>query len=79
MAGKPLVMSSTAIAPTTEPGTATLITKKVIAARYAVTPRTINTLMRKRILPYVKVGALVRFDPADCDRALAAFRVKSRF
>lgn len=72
-------MSSTAIAPTTEPGTTTLITKKVLAARYSCTPRTINNLMRKRVLPYVKIGALVRFDPADCDRALAAFRVASRY
>ena len=72
-------MSLTAIAPTTEPGTATLITKKVLAARYAVTPRTVNNLMRKGVLPYLKIGSLVRFSPEDCDRALAAFRVKSRF
>lgn len=75
MAGRPLVMDPSAITP----GVVTLINKKSLAARYSCTPRTINNLMRKGVLPYVKIGSLVRFDPADCDRALAAFRVKSRF
>lgn len=72
-------MSSTATTPTTEPATATLITKKVLAARYSCTTRTINNLMRKGVVPYVKIGALVRFSPEDCDRALAAFRVASSY
>jgi uncharacterized protein YhaN len=33
----------------------------------------IKTLMRKRILPFVKIGRMVRFDAEKCDRAMAAF------
>ncbi len=54
-------------------------TKREIAAHFKCSVRTITSLMRRRILPYVKNGRLLRFDTADCDRAMEAFRSKSMF
>ena len=48
-----------------------------IAQRYATSVRTIDNWMTRRILPHVKVGRVVRFDVERCDRALAAFELKS--
>ncbi len=31
--------------------------------------------MKRRILPYIKIGRLVRFQVENCDRALAAFEI----
>jgi hypothetical protein len=33
--------------------------------------------MRRRVLPYVKVGRIVRFDLEACDRAMRAFQIRS--
>lgn len=48
-----------------------------IGARYAVSQRTVTNWMQRRVLPFIKVGRLVRFDVESCDRALATFEVKS--
>jgi hypothetical protein len=44
----------------------------VLAARYAVSERTVDSWMR-RFLPHVKLGGVVRFDPQVCDEALKKF------
>ena len=54
-------------------------TKREIAAHFKCSVRTITSLMRRRILPYVKNGRLLRFDTVDCDRAMEAFRSESMF
>jgi len=53
--------------------------KREIAAYFKCHPRTINNFMRRRILPFVKVGRFVRFDPEECDRALARFKLRGFF
>jgi hypothetical protein len=50
-----------------------------MADRYQLSIRTIAYLTEDRILPCYKIGRSVRFDPAECDRALKAFRRASRF
>jgi hypothetical protein len=56
------------------------VTKKIIADRYGVSVRTINTWMRRRLIPYLKPSErTVRFDPALCDIAIRAFEFKSIF
>ena len=50
------------------------ITKRDIAAHLQCTTRTIEKMMRGRVLPYIKIGRIVRFDLADCDQALVKFR-----
>ena len=39
-----------------------LITKKQLAKRVGVTPRTIESWMRLGHVPYIKIGRSVRFD-----------------
>jgi hypothetical protein len=48
-----------------------------IAERYHLSLGSVKNLMRKRILPFVKIGRLVRFDTEKCDKALAAFESSS--
>jgi len=52
-------------------------TKADVAAHLKCSLRTINNLMRRRILPYVKIGKMVRFQLQDCDHAMARLRRKS--
>lgn len=54
-----------------------LLNRDEIAARYSVSLRTITNWEQRRILPYIKIGRLVRFDTERCDRALAAFEISS--
>ena len=43
------------------------------AAEYlGVTPRYVRLLRSRREIPIIKIGALVRFDPADLDAFVAA-------
>ena len=53
--------------------------KREIAAHLGCTERHINTLMRRRILPYIKHRGFVRFDLEECDRALEVFKTRSHF
>jgi len=55
------------------------MTKAEIAAHLKCTPRYINTLMRRGILPYLKTRGLLRFNPEDCSLALTRFKTRSRY
>lgn len=49
--------------------------KKIqIAEHYACDVRTITNLMRRRILPFVKIGRIVRFDVQACDEAMRKYQ-----
>jgi hypothetical protein len=55
-----------------------LLTKKELAIRYAVVPRTIDNWIAQRQIPFLKLGRkLIRFDPEECDRALQRFKVEA--
>lgn len=54
-------------------------TKKEIAHHYKCHVRTVTNFMRRRILPYTKIGRFVRFDPVACDRAMEKFTRASKF
>lgn len=48
------------------------------AAEYTnLSERYIQHLVRSKRIPYLKVGRLVRFDPADLDRFLADCKVEA--
>ena len=47
-----------------------------LAQRMSVSPRTIQSWMRQKRIPFLKLGKCVRFDPAAVDAALAAYAVK---
>jgi hypothetical protein len=50
-----------------------LVTKKELAPLLRVSTRTLDNGQRNKILPYIKVGRLVRFDIVRCLRALKRF------
>lgn len=52
-----------------------LATREQIANHFQVSPRTIGSWMRRRILPYIKIRNLVRFDVAECDEAFEHFEI----
>lgn len=54
-----------------------LITKAQLAAAKQVALRTVDKWMRGRIVPYLKIGRVVRFDPRKTELALQAFEHRS--
>jgi len=52
-----------------------LTNKHTIARRYDVSERTIQEWMAEGTLPFLKIGYIVRFDIAACDRAISRFGV----
>ena len=54
------------------------INKAQIAARYSVSRRTIESWMKRGILPYYRIGNVVRFAPGECDGALQRFHRGNR-
>jgi hypothetical protein len=51
--------------------------KHQIAEHYGCDIRTITNLMRRRVLPYVKIGRFVRFDVGECDQAMEKYKRRS--
>ncbi len=49
-------------------------TKRQIAGQCGISVRSMTALMQNRVLPYVKVGNLVRLEAFECDSALDALR-----
>lgn len=60
-----------------ETGEVRWVNKRELARHFACSPRTINNLMARRILPYSRIGKILRFDLAACDRAMQRFRTRS--
>ena len=58
--------------------TGDLITKKELAARLHKSPRCIELWMKRRYLPYIKVGRSVLFSWPDVLKALERFQVGPR-
>ncbi len=52
-------------------------TKAGLARHFSMSLRTVTNLMRRRVVPYVKVGRLVRFDLPACEKALKKFEIVS--
>jgi hypothetical protein len=53
-----------------------LITEKEQAARLRVCERHLINLRKKRLIPYVKLGKSIRYNPNAVERALAKLEVK---
>jgi excisionase family DNA binding protein len=54
-----------------------LVNKPTIARRYAVSTRTVDNWISRRIIPFMKIGGVVRFRISEVDAALARFEVKN--
>lgn len=55
-----------------------LVSKPQIARRYGVSIRTIQQWMEKDIIPFLKIGYMVRFDVRNCDAAIQKYAIKRR-
>jgi excisionase family DNA binding protein len=52
-------------------------TKSEIAGHLKCDIRTVTNLMRRGILPYVKIGRIVRLDLRECDQAMEKYKHQS--
>jgi excisionase family DNA binding protein len=50
--------------------------KPGLAREVKCSPRTIDNLMARRAIPFIKIGRLVRFDVSKVKAALARFEVR---
>jgi excisionase family DNA binding protein len=55
------------------------MTREQIAQHFGISIRTVANLQRRRVLPFVKVGRLVRFNKNKCEQALIQFETQSIF
>jgi hypothetical protein len=55
------------------------LTVEQLSERYQLSVRMVFYLVADAILPAFKVGHALRFDPAECDLAMRAFRRASKF
>jgi hypothetical protein len=52
-------------------------TKRQLAGHIRFSERSITTLMRQQVLPFLKLGRIVRFDLAECDRVMESLTIRS--
>lgn len=53
-----------------------LTSKQAVCERLGITPRHLDHLVTTRRIPFIKVGGLIRFDPADIEAWIEANRVE---
>ena len=54
-----------------------LFNRKQIADYIGVSERTISNMMRKRLIPVIKIGKSVRFDPTKVRKALDKYEIEA--
>ena len=54
-----------------------LLNRKQIAYYIGVSERTISNMMSKRIIPVIKIGKSVRFDPSKVRKALDKYEIEA--
>ena len=54
-----------------------LLNRKQIADYIGVSERTISNMMSKRIIPVIKIGKSVRFDPSKVRKALDNYEIEA--
>jgi excisionase family DNA binding protein len=54
-----------------------LFNRKQIADYIGVSERTISNMMRKRLIPVLKIGKTVRFDPPKVKAALEKYEIEA--
>ncbi len=53
---------------------ARLITREQLAKRYVISPRSIDRLVQRKVIPVIRLTArCLRFDPQKCDAAIDRF------
>ena len=51
--------------------------KKQLADHYGCSVRTIENLMRGRVLSFVKIRRFIRFNVIECDKAMEKYKQRS--
>ena len=54
-----------------------MVTKIELAKEYRVSVRTVSYWMKRKTIPFVRIGNVVRFDLEKVEKALAAYTVKT--
>ena len=54
-----------------------LLNRKQIADYLGVSERTISNMMSKRLIPVIKIGKSVRFDPYNVRKALDKYEIEA--
>jgi hypothetical protein len=68
-------METTAIAQQTGPSEMmALLNEEEIAEKIGVTPRCIRDWRNRRIIPFLKIGRIIRFNPGDVAQALQQYK-----
>ncbi len=52
--------------------------KREVAQHFGIGLRTVTDWMSRRILPFVKVGHVVRFHLPDCEAAVRKYQIQSK-
>lgn len=55
-----------------------LMSKQQVAAHLGIGIRTVTDWMQRRLLPYYKIGGVVRFQRSDVEAHLERYRVRGR-
>lgn len=53
------------------------VTEEVLAAKLKISKRSLATYRARRLIPFLKIGKLIRFNPCDVEVALAELTVKT--
>jgi hypothetical protein len=54
-----------------------LVRRDIIQKRYRISRRTLDTWMKDRRIPVIKVGRILLFSVEACDKALGKFETKA--
>lgn len=54
-----------------------LLTKRQVALNLAISPRTVDNLMRAKAIAFVRIGRAVRIAPADVEAFKNSYRVNA--
>ena len=66
-----MLNANAAVAEGTAQAVPQYLDRRAIAALFGISPRTVDVWMHKRLIPFLKIGKTVRFDPADVREHLA--------
>jgi excisionase family DNA binding protein len=55
-----------------------LLRKRDVVKKCRIAPRTLDGWIKRKRIPYVKFGKLIRFIPADIDKFIETCRIRGR-
>lgn len=74
---EPILMKNTKTKSTTPTTGDHMVNKPTIARHYTVSTRTVDNWIKQRLVPYTKIGGVVRFRISEVDEALGRFHINN--